>query len=98
MWQSHSLMPAILYSFSEYSTVHGQIQHQKTKRVDKSEQQALALKALVIQLKELYRNLALAGDAFRSFEDTIGGDVDRLDTTTHTLENTGGLMLPLPTP
>lgn len=56
--------------------------------LDASEKQALALKALVIQLKELYRNLVLAGDAFKSFQDTIGGDVEKLDNSTNSLQNT----------
>lgn len=54
--------------------------------LDKSEQQAAALKTLVIQLRELYRNLALAGDAFKSFQETIGEDVGKLDNSAHTIE------------
>ena len=69
--------------------------------LDKSEEQAAALKTLVIQLRELYRNLALAGDAFKSFQETIGEDVSKLDTSAHNIEsqveNMTNLMLKLNT-
>jgi chromosome segregation ATPase len=60
--------------------------------LEKSEEQIVALKALVLQLKELYKNLVLAGDMFQDFQETIGQDVEQLDNTTSTLQTTVDLM------
>ena len=92
--ENEKLNKSLVEQKEQLTVLTGQTQEQQTQilqlkdALDKSEQQALALKALVLQLKELYRNLVLAGDAFKSFEETIGGDVSKLDDTTHTLEKT----------